>query len=200
MTGRVSKAKGHRSAATPLVVIAAVFGASVLFRLAGESGVAIALEAGELAAPQEDTQGATPDADLDAALAAIRAREERLDGREAALEDRMRALQLAEEVVARNLEALEAAEQRLRGLIARADEAAESDLAQLTAVYENMKAKEAGPLFERMSPDFAAGFLGRMRPDAAAAIMAELPPEMAYSISVLLASRNAEAARAVSGQ
>jgi flagellar motility protein MotE (MotC chaperone) len=55
-------------------------------------------------------------------------------------------------------------------------------------------------LFERMSPDFAAGFLGRMRPEAAAAIMSGLPPELGYSISVLLASRNADAAAFVAGE
>jgi flagellar motility protein MotE (MotC chaperone) len=42
-----------------------------------------------------------------------------------------------------------------------------------------------------MDPVFAAGFLGRMRSDAAAAILAGLPPELAYSISVVLAGRNA---------
>jgi flagellar motility protein MotE (MotC chaperone) len=63
-----------------------------------------------------------------------------------------------------------------------------------------MKPKDASLLFERMSPDFAAGFLGRMRPDAAAAIMSGLPPELGYSISVLLAGRNADAAAFVAGQ
>jgi hypothetical protein len=83
------------------------------------------------------------------------------------------------------------AEERLRGLMTLAEDSAEGDLAQLTSVYENMKPKEAALLFERMSPDFAAGFLGRMRPEAAAAIMSGLPPELGYSISVLLAGRNA---------
>jgi flagellar motility protein MotE (MotC chaperone) len=92
------------------------------------------------------------------------------------------------------------AEARLRGLMTLAEESAEGDLAQLTSVYENMKPKDASLLFERMSPDFAAGFLGRMRPDAAAAIMSGLPPELGYSISVLLAGRNAEAAAFVAGQ
>jgi flagellar motility protein MotE (MotC chaperone) len=44
-----------------------------------------------------------------------------------------------------------------------------------------------------MDPDFAAGFLGRMRPAAAAGIMAGLSPQKAYTISVLLAGRNAQA-------
>jgi len=44
-----------------------------------------------------------------------------------------------------------------------------------------------------MAPDFAAGFLSRMQPAAAAAIMAGMTPEQAYSISVLIAGRNAMA-------
>ena len=75
--------------------------------------------------------------------------------------------------------------------MAYADTAAEGDLARLTAVYENMKPKDAAALFEEMDPDFAAGFLGRMRADSAAGIMAGLSPPVAYSVSVLLAGRNA---------
>ena len=54
-----------------------------------------------------------------------------------------------------------------------------------------MKPKDAAALFEEMSPEFAAGFLGLMRADAAALIMTGLEPTTAYSISVILAGRNA---------
>ena len=84
-----------------------------------------------------------------------------------------------------------AAEEALAATIAMADEAAATDLDQLTNVYENMKPKEAAALFEEMPPEFAAGFLGMMRPDAAALIMTQLEPEVAYSFSVVLAGRNA---------
>ena len=87
----------------------------------------------------------------------------------------------------------EAAEAKLASTLALADNAAENDLARMTSVYENMKPKEAAALFEEMSPDFAAGFLGRMRPDAAAAIMAGLSAPTAYTVSVVLAGRNASA-------
>ena len=46
---------------------------------------------------------------------------------------------------------------------------------------------------EEMEPSFAAGFLARMRSDVAAGIMAGLKPETAYTISVILAGRNAKA-------
>ena len=81
----------------------------------------------------------------------------------------------------------------LADTISVADSAAEEDLSQLTAVYENMKPADAAALFETMEPDFSAGFVGRMRPEVAAAIMALLAPETAYAISAILAGRNANA-------
>jgi flagellar motility protein MotE (MotC chaperone) len=97
--------------------------------------------------------------------------------------------------ILQKLEALEDAEARLSGTISRVETGAEDDISRLTAVYENMKPKEAAELFSQMAPDFAAGFLARMRPDAAAAIMAGLTPRAAYAISVVLAGRNAGAPR-----
>jgi flagellar motility protein MotE (MotC chaperone) len=75
--------------------------------------------------------------------------------------------------------------------LALADGAAEDDLVRLTAVYEAMKPADAAALFQTMAPEFAAGFLGRMRAEAAAAVISGMTPESAYSISVLIAGRNA---------
>jgi flagellar motility protein MotE (MotC chaperone) len=59
-------------------------------------------------------------------------------------------------------------------------------------MYEAMKPKVAGSLFDRMDPVFAAGFLSRMRPEAGAAVIGSMQPERAYAVSVILASRNLE--------
>jgi flagellar motility protein MotE (MotC chaperone) len=181
----------------PLFAIAAILGMSGLVRLGDTAGAAIALDAS-----MENAAAAVPgeEVDIAAALEALQVRTWELDRREAAIEDRLAALAEAEETLTQKLASLAEAEERLRGLMTLAEEAAEGDLAQLTSVYENMKPKEASLLFERMSPDFAAGFLGRMRPEAAAAIMSGLPPELGYSISVLLASRNAGAAAFAAGE
>ncbi|CAN0600896.1 unnamed protein product, partial [Ectocarpus sp. 12 AP-2014] len=111
------------------------------------------------------------------------------------LEARTQALALIEDAVEEDLASLERAEQKLRATMVVADQAAEDDLTRLTAVYENMKPDQASALFQMMEPSFAAGFLSRMRADAAAAIMAGLEPELAYSISVVLAGRNANVPR-----
>lgn len=130
-----------------------------------------------------------------ALMQALQQREQRLVTQEASLQDRLAALALADEVLGARIKELEAAEAALAATLTRADGAAEGDLTRLTAVYEAMKPKDAAALFETMAPEFAAGFLGRMRPEAAAAVLSGMTAEAAYTVSVLLAGRNALAPR-----
>lgn len=181
-----------------LFLIIGLLVSSALLRLGGDAGQALAraVEAVEPAAEasQVVNEGAdckTP-AELRGMIEAFEQREARLSEREAALENRLIALRVADEDVSAKLAALEQAESDLRETIALADTAAENDIDRLTRVYENMKPKQAAALFEEMDPNFAAGFLGRMRPEAAAEIMAGLSPEAAHLFSVVLAGRNAE--------
>jgi flagellar motility protein MotE (MotC chaperone) len=179
---------------TPLIVLATLLVLSGVLRFEGVVTAALAVE------PATSVVAEAPRVDVGAALVAVRERQAELDRREAVVEERLRALAAAEQTVSEQLKALAEAEERLRGLMTTADARAEGDIAQLTAVYENMKPKDASALFERMSPEFASGFLGRMRPDAAAAIMSGLTPDLAYAISVLLAGRNAQAAALAAGR
>ena len=126
-------------------------------------------------------------------LEALQKREARVSRMESELEIRAKALDVAQVEVERRLDALEQAEERLSATLAHAETAAEDDLARLTTVYENMKPKDAAALFGAMEPEFAAGFLARMRPDVAAKVMSGLEPQAAYSISAILAGRNARA-------
>ena len=182
---------------SPLKLIALLLIASALVRVAGGAGEAIALATPEVAAPGGETVANSKECevpeDMHALLDAFQARDARLTAQEDAMRVRRDALELAEAEIARQMAALAAADEALRSTIAVADGAAEGDVTQLTAVYENMKPKDAAALFEEMDPDFAAGFLGRMRPEAAAGIMAGLSPDAAYTISVVLAGRNARA-------
>lgn len=107
------------------------------------------------------------------------------------MQKRQAALDEAEKSVRAQMAELAEAEAELNKTIALADGAAENDVSRLTSVYESMKPKEAARLFEAMAPEFAAGFIGRMQPEAAAAVMSGMSAEAAYSVSVLLAGRNA---------
>ncbi len=133
--------------------------------------------------------------DIRPMIDALKQREARVSSQEEEIRIRMQALAVAESEIDRKLVRLEEAEASLRATLANARTAAEEDVARLTDVYANMKPKQAAALFETMDPEFAAGFLGRMAPDAAAAIMAGLSPETAYTISVIVAGRNANAPR-----
>ncbi|WP_300515669.1 hypothetical protein [Aliiroseovarius sp.] len=188
------KPRRRRATRGVLWVVAVMLGLSALLRLGGPVGHAVAGEVMALAEAEPELTGVpapVPDPNLAILLEQLREREARLADREAALETRLQALAVAEEQISRNLEALTSAEEELAATMALADSAAEEDLTRLTAVYENMKPKEAAPLFEAMDPQFAAGFLARMRPDAAAAVLSGLDPKTAYAISVILAGRNA---------
>ena len=193
-----------------VLVIAALLIGSATLRIATSATGALAQD-GQLPNSlqqaierQPDTQATTPaepvalQADslagrneIKGLIAALTAREARLAERERQLEMRMQALSIADAEIEKRLKTLSETEQSLRATLSIADEASEKDLLRLTTVYESMKPKDAAVLFEEMEPNFAAGFLGRMRPDVAAQIMAGLSPAVAYSISVILAGRNA---------
>ena len=210
MTGR-SRAplpRRHKRSRRPRGALAAIGGllvASAFVRAATGAGEALAREADE-PSPAELTATASAgmekgdeeptvirvtESELKPMLDALNAREARLEKREEALAVRMRALDLAEAEIDKKLVQLERAEESLRETMTLASTAAEDDVTRLTDVYASMKPKRAAALFEEMTPEFAAGFLGRMRPEAAAEIMAGLSPQAAYTISVVLAGRNA---------
>ena len=170
-----------------LLMLALLLATSGVMRLGAGLGGARAR------APEKPSDGAPLDCpDPPLALAeALKEREAQVREQEKALAERQAAMDAASAELEKRLAELTAAEAELSDTIARADGAAEGDLGRLTAVYESMKPKDAAALFEAMAPEFAAGFIGRMRPDAAAAVMSGMSAEAAYSVSVLLAGRNA---------
>ncbi|MFN4153943.1 MAG: MotE family protein [Paracoccaceae bacterium] len=172
-----------------LAMLAIVLAAAGALRLGHGIGSAMALEASEDSAVSREPL-VCPEPPSALALA-LRERDAAVTARESALQDRLAALALADAAMTARLAELGDAEKRLRDTLAIADGAAEKDLQRLTAVYEAMKPAEAAAIFETMAQEFAAGFLGRMRPDAAAAVLAGMKPETAYSVSVLIAGRNA---------
>lgn len=177
-----------------LLAIAVMFCASGIVRLGAGTGEAIAKE---VASFNADPEGhATPqqcqtEDGVAEVLAELMQREAKILSRENELAVLQHSVVLAKEQIQLNLVELQRAEEKLGATISLAEGAAEDDLTRLTSVYENMKPKDAAVLFGEMSPDFAAGFIARMRTDAAAQILAGISPEMAYSISAILAGRNA---------
>lgn len=188
-----TKFSGRGRGSLMLIVLFLLASASI--RIGIGAGQAFAKES-TLETPQDvETQTLqsckSPD-ELRAVIVALQQREDRLKRRETDMRDRLHALNITDEKVGLKLSELIIAEEKLRSTIALADSAAETDLSRLTKVYETMKPKDAAALFEEMDPQFAAGFIGRMKPEFAAGVMTGLSPVSAYTISVILAGRNAD--------
>lgn len=196
---RLGKWWRWRPRGSTLLVLSLLLIGSAVFRLGFEAAPAIAREIAQErpeVEPEVSSEPAPPDmveAEYREMLELFARRDQELRRREAELQDRMQAVTVAEAAIKKQLDDLVAAEERLRATLAIADGAAEGDISRLTAVYERMKPKEAAALFEEMDPQFAAGFLARMKPEIAAGVLANLNPNAAYSISVVLAGRNARA-------
>ena len=179
-----------------LFLIATFMIISAVVRLGAEAGPALSKVVTDAAnSSRTPTEKHAPDAtvlptEIGPLLAAMQAREAGIAKKEREIDDRLQALRIAEAAIEDRIKALKAAEDRLRTTLAVADGASENDLAKLTSVYEQMKAKETAALFEEMAPEFAAGFLARMRPEVAAAVLEGMNPRAAYTVSVILASRN----------
>ncbi|MCH2093584.1 MAG: hypothetical protein MK160_00535 [Rhodobacteraceae bacterium] len=185
----------HKKPRGALALIAGLLVLSAFIRIGLRAGEAIASQP-ESAAIHDPVTSAplvcdTPE-DYNTVIALMKTREERLDQTERDLEVRLKALNIAEQQIEDRIALLETTEQKLRQTIELAKGAAEEDVTRLTDVYARMKPKQAAALFEEMAPDFAAGFLARMPADAAAAIMAGMTPQSAYTLSVVLAGRNAK--------
>ncbi len=178
----------RKSGRGALVILALILASSGALRLGAGIGAAMAEASHDTSVTPQDCP--MPPA---AVAAALVGREEQVKKQESAMADRMAALSLADQAINKRMAELQAAEVELKKTLAIADGAAEKDLARLTAVYEAMRPADAAALFQTMAPEFAAGFLGRMRPEIAAAVLAGMKPDKAYSISVLIAGRNATA-------
>lgn len=188
------RTKAARPARGSLFVIIALLLASAALRIGSEAGQALAREAPiEKPGTSSIEKMCESEPDFPALMRVFKEREQRILKQEKDLRNRAQALLVTDEEVALKLVELKQAEMRLNELIAIAETAAEDDLTRLTKVYETMKPKEAAAVFEQMAPEFAAGFVGRMRPESAANVMSGLSPEAAYTISVILAGRNANA-------
>lgn len=195
--GKTATSKAKEPSRPPrgaLFVVSSFLVASAVLRVGVGASEAIAREDAlghtpmqTLSAPQFCEQ---PE-DLRLLMAAFAEREKRIERQEEEIRNRMQALAVADGEVTRKLAALEDAEDKLRSVISMAETAADDDVSRLTRVYETMKPKNVAALFEEMDPEFAAGFIARMNPDSAAGVMAGLSPHAAYTISVVLAGRNA---------
>lgn len=199
MIGRkVSMRKSFRFSA--LLVLSSCFVVSALFRAgdviaqlpsAGDDGFGnpVPVQSGT-PTTAETAEPVTVEVGPQELLDEIRRQRAALDEREERLVDRERTLSALDQKMRDRLNELREARDRLAATATVVDDAAVKDVNHLAQMYQQMKPKQAGLIFNQMAPSFAAGFLAAMRPDAAAMILASMEAEKAYAVSLLLAGRN----------
>ena len=121
---------------------------------------------------------------------------ERLQERRTELESRVRELEMRESLIKAAEKRLEGRVAELKDLEARINQAVqmkdESDAARLknlVTMYENMKAKEAAKIFDRLDIRVLLEVATQLNPRRMSDILAQMTPEAAERLTVALAAR-----------
>jgi flagellar motility protein MotE (MotC chaperone) len=122
---------------------------------------------------------------------------ERLQQRRQELEQRARELDIREGLIGAAEKRLEArvielkdTEARINATLAKKDDADAARLKSLVTMYENMKAKEAARIFDRLDLRILIDVASQINPRRMSDIMAQMTPEAAERLTVELATRS----------
>lgn len=113
-----------------------------------------------------------------------------LDAREEALTTRALVLEQAEARIEARVEALKTLQNDIETLIGTLDDEEEAEIARLTKMYEQMKAKSAAEIFVALDPGVRLQVASRMKEQPLSAIMAAMPGVEAAELTVALATRH----------
>lgn len=116
-------------------------------------------------------------------------RRDELDGREQQLELRENLLAAAEKRIEERIEELRRIESQIDALLVKYDEQRERQVESLVRIYQNMKAKDAARIFERLDMNVLLEVAENMNSRALAPILAEMDANRAQKITVELATR-----------
>jgi flagellar motility protein MotE (MotC chaperone) len=160
------------------------------------------LAKGEMAAPDSVGRPGTIQADGSRATAGERAVLESLQDRRKQLEARGRELDIreghvkaAEKRLEARLKDLKATQAQVAASMEKKDEAESQRFKALVTMYENMKAKDAARIFDRLEMRILLDVASAMNPRRMSDVLAQMAPEAAERLTVELATR-ANGARA----
>lgn len=128
-----------------------------------------------------------------ALLLDLRKRSAELDAREAALAQRDSVLAAAEARLTARLGQLDDLQTRLQALDATRRDRDEANWHGLVRLYENMKPRDAGAIFNDLDLPVLLPILDRMKEAKAAAVLAAMQPERARLVTTELAQFRARA-------
>jgi flagellar motility protein MotE (MotC chaperone) len=116
-------------------------------------------------------------------------RRQQLDARGQELEMRENLLKAAEKRVEARVTELKDLEARIKAAIGQRDENELKRFKGIVAMYENMKAKDAARIFDRLDLKILVEVATQMKPATMSAILAQMAPEGAERLTVELANR-----------
>ena len=120
-------------------------------------------------------------------LEQLGSRRSQLDTRERELAMREQLLVAAEQRLEKKVVELKEIEARIQSLLIQKEEEDEEKLASLVKVYENMKAKDAARIFDRLEMDVLVPVAQRMKEQKIAAVLAKMDADAAQRLTVELA-------------
>ncbi len=124
-----------------------------------------------------------------AVLERLQERRQELDTRGRDLEMRENLLKAAEKRVEAKVAELKDVETRVNAAMGNRDKAEADRFKSIVSMYENMKAKEAARIFDRLDMKILVDVATQMNPRKMSEILAQMSPEAAERLTVELAAR-----------
>ncbi|GBR71109.1 MotE family protein [Gluconobacter kanchanaburiensis] len=129
----------------------------------------------------------------------LEAREKELARKDAALNDRQRLVDAAEEELQRRMTALENSRTALATSEQHTDQLRNEDADRLVKIYQVMKPEDAAAIFNILDLRVGVALLNRMNPRKASAIMEAMSPQRAILATQLLVNSHARPATKIGG-
>jgi flagellar motility protein MotE (MotC chaperone) len=124
-----------------------------------------------------------------ALLERLQERRQELDARARELEIRENLIKAAEKRLETRVGELKDLEARVKGAMAAKDEADAARFKSLVTMYENMKAKDAAKIFDRLEMRILLEVATQINPRRMSDILAQMQPESAEKLTIELANR-----------
>jgi flagellar motility protein MotE (MotC chaperone) len=144
------------------------------------------------------TDGPLQSAGERAVLERLQERRQELEARERELEIREGLLKAAEKRIEDRIGELKEIETQVNGAQQKKDEAETARFKNLITMYENMKARDAARVFDRLDMKVLIEVATQINPRRMSDILAQMSPEAAERLTVELASRGPGSGRATS--
>jgi flagellar motility protein MotE (MotC chaperone) len=125
-----------------------------------------------------------------AVLESLMQRRQELEARAREIEVRENLLKASEQRIEARLQELAEAEAKLKGAVTKRDEAEVAKFKNLVSMYENMKAKEAAKVFDRLELRILVEVVNMMNPRRMSDILALMSTEAAERLTIEIANRS----------